>query len=152
NPLIDERGNVYAADSRQIVSFTSAGRLRWRSQAPSELVSRHAPPVPNPPFGLNLLPTGELVTATLGDAFVLVLDRVTGDLLASPFDLPSEKQAAPGAGQAPPGFMSTLAGPGVGPVLFDVGLGVSAYENDNNVGVDTHTGTIFITGGAPAPN
>jgi hypothetical protein len=48
--------------------------------------------------------------------------------------------------------MSTLAAPGVGQVLWNVGLGVSGYENDNNVAVDTHTGLIFITGGAPAPN
>jgi len=48
--------------------------------------------------------------------------------------------------------MSTLAAPGVGQVLWNVGLGVSGYENDNNVAVDTHTGLVFITGGAPAPN
>ena len=150
NPLVDADGNVYAADSRQIVSFDARGALRWRSDAPAELVSRHDPPLPNPPFGLTLLPGGELVTATLGDAFVLVLDRATGELLAAPLDVPSAKRRS--GGSPPPGFLAGLASPVAAATLYDVSLGLSEYENDNNVGVDTHTGLIFVTGGAPAPN
>lgn len=151
NPLVDIDGHVYAADHRQVVSFTSAGELRWKSLVPSTLPQGK----PNNPFGLNLLPSGELVTATMGDGFVLVLDRTTGELEASPFNLPSEKQRVPataGGAEMPEDFMDSLAGPDVGPVLWDVGLGASDYEVDNNVAVDTHTGIVFITGGAPAPN
>lgn len=150
NPLVDVEGNVYVADSRQVLSFDRDGRLRWRSDVPSTLVSRHAPPLPNPPFGLTLLPTGELVTATLGDAYVLVLERDTGALAAAPFDVPSAKRRS--GGEPPPGFFAGLASPVAARTLYDVSLGASEYENDNNVGVDPHTGLVFVTGGAPAPN
>jgi hypothetical protein len=151
NPLVDHDGNVYGADRQRIVSFTADGLLRWQSLVPATLPNTK----PNNPFGLNLLPAGYLVTATMGDGIVLVVDRGTGELVTEPFDLPSQKERVPGtAGGAPmpQGFMDSLAGPGVGPVLWDVGLGVSDYEVDNNVAVDTHTGLIFITGGAPLPN
>ncbi|MEW6270173.1 MAG: PQQ-binding-like beta-propeller repeat protein [Thermodesulfobacteriota bacterium] len=150
NPLVDVDGNVYVADSRQVLSFDRAGRLRWRSDVPSTLVSRHDPPLPNQPFGLTVLPSGELVTATLGDAYVLVLERDTGELAAEPLDVPSAKRRT--GGEPPPGFFATLASPVAARTLYDVSLGFSEYENDNNVGVDTHTGLILVTGGAPAPN
>lgn len=150
NPTIDTAGNLYVADSKLIASFSATGRLRWINREPSKLVSSRG--LPNNPFGLSLLPNGDLVTATMGDGYVLVLDRANGKLISTPFALPSDKQRVAGAGQAPPGFVESIASPGVGPVLFDIGLGISNYQVDNNVAVDTHTGLIFVTGGAPAPN
>lgn len=150
NPLVDTDGHLYVADSRQIASFTSTGDLRWVSDAPALIDSDK----PNNPFGLSLLPDGRLVTATMGDGVVLVVDRATGNVDTS-LDLPSAKQRTESAAFGPPmpdGFMDTLAGPDVGPVLFDVGTGVSDYEVDNNVAVDPNSGLVFITGGAPAPN
>jgi hypothetical protein len=37
-------------------------------------------------------------------------------------------------------------------VLYDVGLGISDKQVDNNVAVDPRTGLVFVTGGAPDPN
>lgn len=153
NVLVDRDGNLYAADRRWIASFTAAGILRWKNPIPGQLTD--ATGRPNNPFGWSLLPTGELVTATMGNAFVLILDRATGELQASPFDLPSKKTRVPstvGGAPRPAGFMDGLAGPGYGELVWDVGLGVSDYEVDNNVSVDSQRGLIFITGGAPAPN
>ena len=66
-PLVDRDGNVYIPDSTKIVSFTADGRLRWVNDVPGRLEASPPTGRNNAPFGLNLLPTGELVTMTLGD-------------------------------------------------------------------------------------
>lgn len=148
NPLVDRDGNLYVADSRQIASLTPEGRLRWTNPIPTALESPKG--FPNPPFGLNMLPSGDLVTATVGDGWILVLDRESGALRLPPFDLPSAKRAA--GRPRPAGFLEGLASPEAADLLWAIALGGSAYEVDNNVAVDSHTGLVFVTGGAPAPN
>jgi outer membrane protein assembly factor BamB len=149
NPTIDRQGNLYVADSKLVASFSANGKLRWINRTPSKLVS--ARNLPNNPFGLSMLPSGKLVTATMGDGYVLVFNPDDGKLESAPFHLPSAK-ARTGAAHAPPGFEERLASPGVGSVLYDVGLGISDKQVDNNVAVDPHRELIFVTGGAPAPN
>jgi hypothetical protein len=146
-PLVDRDGNVYASDTRQVVSFTADGVLRWTNGTPATLPSVKGSP--NPPFGLNLLPTGELVTATLGDAHFLAFDRATGNLLGQ-FDLPSEK--IDNSTPRPPGFLDPLGGPMALDLFWKWSLGAGEFENDNDIAVDTRTGLIFMSGGAPAPN
>jgi|GEM_PF-2404281 len=144
NPYIDKTGFLYTADTQKIVSFDADGKVRWVNDYPSTIVS--AKGYPNVPFGLNALPSGELVTATVGDGIVIVVDRNTGKTLAT-LDLPSEKTDT--SGPVPEGYLVTKADDLAAELWWKVGLGDSGYEIDNNTAVDPQTGTILISGGAP---
>lgn len=151
-PLVDSEGNVYAADSDKIVSFTPTGQLRWINDTPSRLQAQPPTGKNNAPFGLNVLPSGELVTMTAGDGFILVLDRATGELLAEPFDLPAVKQQASDTPPRPAGFLESLGSPRGADFVWAFAMGESDNETDNDISIDTHTGAILITSAAPAPN
>jgi hypothetical protein len=152
-PLVDRDGNVYAADSQRIVSYTADGQVRWMQNYPALLTAGSPTGKPNTPFGMNVLPTGELITGTLGDAFILVMDRGTGDLLAEPFDLPASKLAGGGEGlQRPEWALEKFGGPVGAQAVWDSSFADTDNENDNDISVDGHTGTIFVTSAAEAPN
>lgn len=144
NPYIDKEGYLYTADTQKLVSFDSNGKVRWTNDFPSTIKSRKG--YPNVPFGLNTLPDGELVTATVGDGVVMVVDRLSGKTLAA-LDLPSEKTDTSGA--VPDQYLITKADKLARELWWKVGLGDSGYEIDNNTAVDPKTGTILISGGAP---
>lgn len=156
NPTIDAAGNIYINDSQKIVSFTSNGKLRWVNDVPASLTSRKG--LSNAPFGLVLLSTGDLATATMGDGWVLFLDSQTGELTKQPFDLPAEKRNPKKTSRAllpdtrPDGFMENLMSPTASQVLWDFAFGESDYETDNNVAVDEKHQLLFISSGAPYPN
>ncbi|MEZ5167470.1 MAG: PQQ-binding-like beta-propeller repeat protein [Acidimicrobiales bacterium] len=154
NPLVDGDGNVYTGDSRMLVSFTAEGELRWTNDVIAGLPSEKG--LINPPFGINRLPTGELVTVTLGDGWVLVFDPDTGELLHEPFDLPSAKSPPASGGplaEQPDGFMLGLLGPRGADLIYDYSFGASEFEVDNNVSVvPGDSGMFVIAGGAMAPN
>ncbi|KEQ17993.1 outer membrane protein assembly factor BamB family protein [Endozoicomonas numazuensis] len=144
NPYIDKEGRLYTADTQKIVSFDAKGNVLWTNDYPSKIVSKKG--YPNVPFGLNTLPSGELVTATVGDGVVLVVDRMSGKTLAA-LDLPSEKTDT--SGPVPEKYLQTKADKLAKELWWKVGLGDSGYEIDNNTAVDPKTGTILISGGAP---
>lgn len=148
NPLVDADGNLYMADTQRIAAFDSDGNLLWDQTLFGSLPS--AKGFENPPFGINILPTGELVTATYGDGWVVVLDRATGASLAAPLDIPSEKTQA--AEPRPAGFLDSTMGTLAADLFWTYARGGGEFEVDNNVGIDTHTGLIFVTAAAPAPN
>ena len=152
NPVIDAEGNLYASDSKKIVSFTSTGQLRWVNDTPAKLASRKQ--LSNAPFGLVLLESGELATATIGDSWILFVDSKTGELTKQPFDLPAEKRKpAQGEGKVQPeGFMVDIMSPTAVDVLWDFAFGESDFETDNNIAVDEKHQLIFISSGAPYPN
>ncbi len=147
-PLVDVDGNVYAAGSNAMVSYTPDGELRWKKNHFSKLYSEGNQP--NAPFGINMLPDGHLVMVTTGDGWVLVVDRATGDLVLEPYDLPSAKTSL--HIPQPEGFMEDVASPFAAEVLWEIATGGSPYEIDNDTAIDPHSGLIFITGGGPAPN
>lgn len=151
-PLVDMDGHVYIPDSTKIVSFTADGRLRWINTTPAKLKAKPETGRSNAPFGLNVLPTGELVTMTLGDGFILVIDRDSGELLAEPLDLPAMKVKAGDTPPRPEGLLENLGSPRGADIVWEFSMGESDNETDNDVSVDTHTATIFITSAAPAPN
>ncbi|WP_062270820.1 PQQ-binding-like beta-propeller repeat protein [Endozoicomonas arenosclerae] len=144
NPYIDKEGHLYTADTQKIVSFDANGKVRWTNDLPSRIHSEKG--YPNVPFGLNTLPSGELVSATVGDGVVMVVDRLSGKTLAA-LDLPSEKTDT--SGPVPEKYLQTKADNLAKELWWKVGLGDSGYEIDNNTAVDPKTGTILISGGAP---
>lgn len=156
NPTIDAAGNLYVTDSKKIASFTTDGMLRWVNDAPATLASRKG--LSNAPFGLVMLSTGELATATLGDGWVIFLDSQTGKLTKQPFDLPAEKRNPHKTTRAllpdtrPEGFMENLMSPTASQVLWDFAFGESDYETDNNIAVDEKHQLLFISSGAAYPN
>ncbi len=162
-PFVDRDGNVYAGDSQVIVSFTANGAVRWIRSHPADLTASSPTGRVNTPFGINMLPSGEIITGTLGDAFVLVMDADTGALLAEPFDVPSVKVPTGGAQSRPPWANNKFGcgdpnanlppcGDTAADAAWDSSFADSPNENDNDLSVDGHTGTIFMTGAAEGPN
>ena len=84
--------------------------------------------------------------------FILVLDRESGELLAQPLDLPARKVKAGGTPPRPEGLLEKLGSPRGADLVWEFGMGESDNETDNDISVDTHTGTILITSAAPVPN
>jgi hypothetical protein len=152
-PLVDADGNVYAGGANIIASFTPEGQLRWTNDIPSRLPSRKG--LPNNPFGFNLLTTGELVTATMGDAWVLVIDRVSGSVLAQ-LDIPAEKKLPAEPPELPLPVESDIFEPWMSPegsaLVVAFGTGQSEFENDNDVTIHSGSDTIWVNSGAPFPN
>jgi len=156
NPVIDAAGNLYLADSQQVMSFTADGQVRWRNNFPSTVKSRKS--LPNVPFGLILLEGGELATATLGDGIMTMFDSQTGEMTRTPFDLPAEKRKPPKPSrfllpkQMPDDFMDNLTDLAAAQIIWDFSLGESDFEVDNNLAVDEKRKLIFISSGAKFPN
>ncbi len=163
-PTVDRDGNVYMGDSQHMLSFTADGKLRWKNDINSVLPSRKG--LPNPPFGLTLLPNGQLVTATMGDGWILIFDRDTGDLAAMPFNLPAEKRPSWNTGigesnatldafnisQRPDGLLEQYMSEEGADLFWTFGLGESHYEADNAIAIDPKTGLMFVASGAAYPN
>ncbi len=156
NPTLDSNGNLYINDSHKIVSFTSGGELRWMNDIPAKLLSRKG--YSNAPFGLILLSDGILATATMGDAWILLLDSESGELVKTPFDLPAEKRKLEKTTRIllpdsrPDGFMETLLSQSASQMLWDFAFGESDYETDNNISAAEKHQLLFISSGAPFPN
>ena len=152
SPFIDNEGNVYTGDSKRVISYTANGDRRWEKPYPAELSTMSGSGLPNPPFNYNMLTTGELITTTLGDAFVLVMDKDTGELLSEPFDIPAQKIPGGIDIPRPQGMWLKFGGPDGADASWNSSFGDLQNENDNDTTVDQHTNLMFAVSAAEAPN
>jgi len=141
SPIVDTEGNVYAADSNQLWSFTSSGAQRWVSNLPE--------------FGVE----GFLVTPIFSregyvggvstDGKVVFFKRGSGELAIPVLDLPGVK--GPPSQQEPPGLWGgDLIAPEFIRPLWDLAFGRDV-EVANTPAVDPVTGRIFITAAGRVP-
>lgn len=152
SPFIDNEGHVYTADSKRIISYTANGDKRWEKSYPADLSEMTQSGLPNVPFNYNMLTTGELITTTLGDAFVLIIDKDTGELLSEPFDIPAHKIPAGFTYDRPEGMWLKFGGPDGADASWNSSFGDLENENDNDTTVDPFTDIMFAVSAAEAPN
>ena len=152
SPMVDSDGNIYTSDSQWVVSFASDGSKRWESTLPQELTTLGGNGRVNNTFGFNQFTTGELVSATLGDAFVVVMNPADGSLYSEPFNLPAEKLVSATPFTRPTGHLEKFGGVSGADAVWNSSFADQGNENDNDISIDPHTDTVFIVSAAEGPN
>jgi outer membrane protein assembly factor BamB len=135
-PIVDPAGNVYAADSNQLWSFTAYGEIRWVADLNEHGIEGF--------FVTPLFSKEGYVGGVSTDGKVALFHRENGGLALPVLDLPGV--AGPPSQPIPPGLWhGMLAEPFRAP-LWDLIYG-REIEVANTPAVHPETGRIFITAG-----
>lgn len=136
-PIVDGAGNVYAADSNQLWSFTAQGGLRWVAELPTHGITGF--------FVTPIFSKEGFVGGVSTDGKVAFFRSGSGELAFPVLDLPGV--SGPPSEEPPPGLWQggLLASEFVRP-LWDLTFG-REIEVANTPAVHPETGRIFITAG-----
>lgn len=141
-PIIDDAGNVFAADSNQLWSFTADGALRWTADLPAVGVHGF--------FVTPVFSQEGFVGGISTDGKLALFHRNDGTLAIPVLDLPGV--AGPPSQDPPPGIWEGgMVAPEFVRPLWDV-LNGRAVEVANTPAVHPVTGRIFITAGGATMN
>ena len=134
-PIVDSDGNIYAADSNQLWSFTSSGEQRWVADLPDQGVEGF--------FVTPVLSREGFAGGVSTDGKVAFFKRDSGEPAFPVLDLPGKR--GPASQPTPPGLWAGgLMAPEFGRPLWDLAFG-REIEVANTPAVHPETGRIFIT-------
>ena len=135
-PIVDTNGNVYAADSNQLWSFTASGEVRWATDLRKHGIGGF--------FVTPVFSKEGFVGGVSTDGKVAFFQRESGALAIPVLHLPGV--AGPPSQPIPPGLWQGMMSERFRKPLWDLIYGRD-FEVANTPAVHPVTGRIFITAG-----